>query len=429
MSLLTKPLIAMKNFLFSLVLIILTWIIAPQSLDAQFNVPGKIKKQSTRAVNQATDRAADKGIDEAEKGVDKLYEDDNDGEQESQEADSKEASGEGERGQGSQLSSASTQEKEELKAYSKYNFVPGDIVIFEDNQQGEENGEFPSKWDLKSGNVEIARYGSDMVINFPDVNWGKIVPLMKEKGDYLPEKFTLEFDAYFSEFCTKYWVSFYDMVNQKSVSGFPELNISPTGVSAGSYGTTNISTDNSEYPFWKHIAISFNIRALKVFYGEKRTTNIPNIEANPTGITISGSQCHGGNQAMIRNVRIAKGHEKLYDKVVTDGKFTTNGIRFDVGKASLRPESMGVLNDVYYMMVDHPELNFSVEGHTDSDGDEAANQVLSEQRASAVVNQLVSMGIDRNRFESKGYGESKPIDSNATPEGKANNRRVEFVKI
>jgi outer membrane protein OmpA-like peptidoglycan-associated protein len=252
---------------------------------------------------------------------------------------------------------------------------------------------------------------------------------MAEKGDYLPEKFTVEFDAYFSEFCTRYWVSFYDMVNQKSVSGFPELNISPTGVSASQYGTTNISTDDSEYPFWKHIAISFNIRSLKVFYGEKRTHNIPNIQANPTGITISGSQCHGDYQAMIKNIRIAKGSEKLYDRVVTDGKFYTSGIRFDVGKATLRPESMGVINQIYNMMLDHPELKFTVVGHTDSDGDEASNLTLSENRARTVVNQLVSMGIGADRLESKGMGESQPIDNNNTPEGKANNRRVEFIKI
>jgi len=132
---------------------------------------------------------------------------------------------------------------------------------------------------------------------------------------------------------------------------------------------------------------------------------------------------------MIKNIRIAKGNEKLYDKVVTDGKFTTNGIRFDVNKATIRPESMGVINEVYNMMLDHPDLKFSVQGHTDSDGDEASNMKLSEDRAKAVADKLSSMGIDADRFETKGFGESVPIDSNNTPEGKANNRRVEFVKI
>lgn len=75
------------------------------------------------------------------------------------------------------------------------------------------------------------------------------------------------------------------------------------------------------------------------------------------------------------------------------------------------------------------ELNFSVEGHTDSDGDETLNQTLSEARAKAVMERLISMGISANRLKSAGFGESKPLYNNSTPEGKANNRRVEFVKF
>ena len=81
------------------------------------------------------------------------------------------------------------------------------------------------------------------------------------------------------------------------------------------------------------------------------------------------------------------------------------------------------------MMKEHQDLRLSIEGHTDSDGEEAWNQELSEKRASAVKDTLVERGIESSRLKTKGYGESKPLDSNSTPEGKANNRRVEFVKI
>jgi len=80
-------------------------------------------------------------------------------------------------------------------------------------------------------------------------------------------------------------------------------------------------------------------------------------------------------------------------------------------------------------MEDHPELSFSVEGHTDSDGDTDANQKLSEDRAMTVMNKLISMGISADRLSTKGFGESNPLAPNNTSEGKANNRRVEFVKI
>jgi len=81
------------------------------------------------------------------------------------------------------------------------------------------------------------------------------------------------------------------------------------------------------------------------------------------------------------------------------------------------------------MMTDHAELQFSVEGHTDSDGEDAANQKLSEARSKAVLDAMVKLGISGDRLTSKGHGESKPMTGNDTPEGKAQNRRVEFVKF
>jgi OmpA-OmpF porin, OOP family len=80
------------------------------------------------------------------------------------------------------------------------------------------------------------------------------------------------------------------------------------------------------------------------------------------------------------------------------------------------------------MMADYPSMNFSVEGHTDSDGDEALNLKLSEARAKAVVDKLIELGVNSGRLTHKGLGESAPINPNSTPEEKAQNRRVEFVK-
>lgn len=138
---------------------------------------------------------------------------------------------------------------------------------------------------------------------------------------------------------------------------------------------------------------------------------------------------HAYQNYFIKNIRIAKGGVKYYDRVLQDGKIIANGIRFDVNKTTLRPESMGPINKIFALMQKKPELKFSVEGHTDADGDDSKNQTLSEGRAKTVMDKLIEMGIGADRLSSKGWGESKPIAGNDTPEGKANNRRVEFVVV
>ena len=252
------------------------------------------------------------------------------------------------------------------------------------------------------------------------------------KDDYLPEAFTIEFDAYYAaDVHNKYFIiAFYDAKNQKS-NGMQRLTIDINNVKFGNTqkvypGTARSNIDKEAK--WRHIAISFNKRALKVYMDDTRMVNIPNITENPTGLTI-GSYNHREGQFFIKNIRIAKGAVPLYDKVLTDGKFVTTGIRFDVNKATIKSESAGTINYVVKMMNDNPQLKFVVEGHTDSDGDAAMNLKLSEARAKAVMEELIRLGIDASRLQSKGHCEGNPLASNNTPEGKAQHRRVEFVSF
>jgi len=325
--------------------------------------------------------------------------------------------------------------------WNKYDFVPGDIVIFEDNLIGEKNGEFPSKWDLTKGNVEIANFNGENVIYFLKCNsngGGGIIPLLKNSSeDYLPEEFTIEFDAYFEKKDLMYKLSLADYKNQKKLHNSAEMdqmylrfeqNLSDGAkISSNYYPSTNSSTKSA--PGWRHIAVSFNKRALKTYLDDSRILNIPNLGYNPTGITLGVHNPGGNTKGYVKNFRVAKGAVPLYDKVMSDGKIVTTGIKFDVNKATIKPESMGVINEIYKILNDNPSLKFSVEGHTDSDGDESSNLRLSEARAKAVADKLIEMGINNGRLKSTGWGESKPAADNNTPEGKANNRRVEFIKF
>ena len=114
---------------------------------------------------------------------------------------------------------------------------------------------------------------------------------------------------------------------------------------------------------------------------------------------------------------------------MTEGKFVTRGILFDVNSDKIKPESSGALKDIANVLKENAGVKVKIVGHTDSDGDDKANMTLSEKRAAAVKNHLVKeYGIDEASLTTEGKGESELADKNPTPEGKANNRRVEFIK-
>ncbi len=119
----------------------------------------------------------------------------------------------------------------------------------------------------------------------------------------------------------------------------------------------------------------------------------------------------------------------LYDQIMSQGKFVTRNILFDIGKSTIKAESFSEIIKIATLMKDHPDLMFSIEGHTDSDGDDLSNKTLSNDRSTAIMDALIKLGIDAYRLAAKGWGEERPVDTNATREGKANNRRVEFILL
>lgn len=332
--------------------------------------------------------------------------------------------------------------------WSRFDFVPGDEIIFEDNLEGERNGEFPSKWDLVDGVVEIASLDGENVIMFIRGNTnstGGIVPLMTNSSEkYLPDAFTIEFDAFFDEPGRLYRVLFYDGKNQRTLnrSANPGSSNRNDRIRIYQNSATYGSGDRSFYPGftagsderrmsvpgWRRVSVSYNKGALKVYLDDARILNIPRIDFNPIGMTIGyHNPTSGDHMGYLKNIRIAKGAVPLYERIQTEGKIVTTGIRFDVNQATLRPESMGVINEIVQLMKENPSLNLSVEGHTDSDGSESLNQTLSEARAKAVMDEMVRSGISSGRLKAMGHGQSMPVAQNDSPEGKAQNRRVEFI--
>jgi len=384
------------------------------SIPSEAQILKKLKNKVERKVDQKIDKTIDKGLEKKE---------DKDEEMETDTENSEDLSKKNQK----MKTTGPTSQIPALN-WAKYDFVPGDKIIFEDNLLGEENGEFPSRWDLMRGNVEIAELDGEPVIMFHD-GAPTIVPYMKNaKEDYLPDVFTIEFDLYCGT--DNFALYLFDRKNQKSGSptGYTYFNIKYNRMEMGR-SSSRLPDDKLGKRRWIHVAIAYTNGKLKGYIDETRLINIPRIDFDPKGLSLHSYHARNDNLYYIKNIRIAEGGVKYYDRVLQDGKIIANGIRFDVNKATLRPESMGVINEIAELMNQHPDINFSVEGHTDSDGDDVSNQTLSENRAQTVVETLIETGITQSRLSSKGWGESKPVDTNNTPEGKANNRRVEFIKI
>ena len=137
-----------------------------------------------------------------------------------------------------------------------------------------------------------------------------------------------------------------------------------------------------------------------------------------------------GHFAGITNFRIAEVGEDLRSNLMKDGKFSTTGIYFNTNSAAVKKESYGILKSISDMLKSDETLNLNIVGHTDAVGEDAFNLELSVRRAEVVKNILVrDFSLDESRFTFSGKGETEPLDDNNSNKGRANNRRVEFIKM
>ena len=314
-----------------------------------------------------------------------------------------------------------------LKTYANYDFVPGTQVIFEDNFIDDQDGEFPAHWKLSGGQAVINKIGSDQAFFLTEGNYVRVAPRMKKQDSYLPESFTVEFDFYPTEGAYTPGLLFTGP-DQSSRYLFFGKEVS------SSYFPNNFSADfpGDKDNFdgrWHHAAMIKKGNQIKCYIDQYRVLVIPDCEDCKVNTVEVGGIGGTEHPIVFRNFRIAEGgNMNIIGQKFTENKIITHGINFDIDKAAIRPESMGTLNMIVNVMKANPDLKFEVGGHTDNTGSADHNLQLSQQRADAVKTQLVAMGVDASRLSTKGFGDGKPIAENSTPEGKANNRRVEFVK-
>jgi outer membrane protein OmpA-like peptidoglycan-associated protein len=330
---------------------------------------------------------------------------------------------------------AATSSLASLKVYNNYDFTPGDKILFEDHFDEDRDGEFASHWELKSGQAVLNKVGEDLAMHLTDGNYAVVAPRMKTEK-YLPDQYTIEYDYYHVPQAAPVVLQLkgYDKqqgFDRESPLTIGEKDVSFSATAGGVMLAREYSTDlaGGFDNKWHHIAIAVKGHQIKVYVDQFRVLVIPDNKEEYQSFSVAGI----GDEHLpivFRNFRIAAGGGmNMIGKKFTDAKIVTHGINFDYNKAIIRPESMGTLNMIVQVMKDNPELRFEVGGHTDSDGTANYNLTLSQQRAEAVRAQLIKMGVDAGRLNAKGYGAGKPISDNNTPEGKANNRRVEFVRL
>ena len=152
-------------------------------------------------------------------------------------------------------------------------------------------------------------------------------------------------------------------------------------------------------------------------------TNIRGTEADPYG-RLLGYEIEDRAKSLLTEVESA-----LILDDPSEEQIRLTNLYFDTGSAELHEDSNYELDNIVTIMKDYDDMEVELSGHTDSTGDSVANQILSEARSNAVVSYLLSKGIDASRLQGIGYGADQPADTNETPEGRQNNRRIEMKII
>lgn len=410
-------------FLLPAALIIMT-LVSPAPAAAQFGkLKDKVKDKVERKVDQKTDKAIDKAL-EGPSGS---------GDVEAPAPAQVPAPAEapapvpaGDAGAPAAPAGAAAA-AEDMTLYTKYDFVPGDKVVFYDDLAREEVGEFPSRWNLRNGVFEVARLDGHNWILCTDR--GSIMP--KLPAAPLPDKYTVEMEFYSAAhhdgWYTIHWLDAAGEDIGRVTIGYS----SNTGVHINDKQLAG--KDLTELPRGRHVMrIMATKSTIKCYIDQERIANIPKVEGfAPVGFRVEmNPYFENENVCLIGTFRFAEGGKSLREQLDETGVIVTHGILFDSGSDRIKAESYKTLTDIGAMLAEDAALRLSIEGHTDADGADDANLKLSQARAASVRAYLVEKhGIDGGRLETRGLGEGKPIDTNDTPEGKANNRRVELVKL
>lgn len=386
------------------------------------NLGKKIERKVKQRIERKTDGTIDKGLDKVEDSANGRA---NNSQKKSPESDNPDAS------KGFGFS-------------SKFDFVPGEKITFYDDFGVDAVGDFPAKWNT-NGSGEV------ITINHMEGKWLKIpdntLSFPETKGA-LPENFSIEFDLYYPYGVSRSPITFgftevrnpaKESIKHKKVFYF---RIPPSVDNNIGYSTSLYSgrETTQAWPASKmagkvmHVSLAINKQRIRLYMNENKVFDLP--KAFEPGSLRNNFHFRAAELLpkpkegfYVSNIRIAEAGLDARSQLLKNGKYSTSGIYFNSGSAVIKPESYGILKEIADVLKENSAMKISIIGHTDNDGGDALNMKLSRQRAEAIRAYLhKNFGVDSKHIKTDGKGASLPIGNNQTTEGKAQNRRVEFVK-
>jgi OOP family OmpA-OmpF porin len=439
------------------VFLITAILIIPVSTNGQINVNFKKKviNQTNSRANQAADKTISKGLDAVEDGVTDAItgEDDKDKGKDqgdkSGSADKTQSDSDG-NSESAKTGNSAKQDQPSLQTYSKYDFVPGEKIIFYEDFSQDAVGDFPALWNT-NGSGEI------VTTNLFPGNWLKFdcrEAIWTDALLTLPDNYTIEFDviptsgsesnggmsgysfrlmqainaASFDHGAIPGKAAFAFTVEYFGRPGYRTYINLDGAENLGLSGTKEDDVLKQKKDQHYHMALWYQKGRVRLYQDQNKLFDLPKAFTFQ-GVKMDRIRFEDG-AAMVSNIRIAVGAPDMRSKLLTEGKLVTYGIYFDVNKDVVKPESYGTLKSIATILTENPDLRVKIVGFTDSDGADAANLDLSKRRGASVKNELVkSFGIDASRLESDGLGEAQPIAPNDSQANKALNRRVELIKL
>lgn len=343
------------------------------------------------------------------------------------------------------------------KAYSKFDFIPGNEIIYFTNFDGDLKGELPKGWNTN---------GSGELVSMHKTNWIKLMQnatFITDNTQQFSDNFTVEFDLFLDFKGTDALfpqVSFgilssgthkpnsnkvLQNIFQHQLVGI-DFNIGIENNSITkliSYNNGSEYFNSGEKPFKEmetllnkvvHISMQVQQQRFRLWVNEIKLFDVPDVLVDKSGINQLFFQISQGgfsNEQVgiyVTNLKVAKGVPDVRAKLFKEGKFSTTGIHFNVSSAEIKPASYPLLKEIGSFLKENNSTKILIVGHTDADGQTENNLQLSKQRSESVKKYLVEVfGVNGTNISTDGKGETQPLGDNKTKEGKAQNRRVEFI--